>query len=713
MAWEGIPEELKGRRQWVCWRYEPSESGKATKVPYTIGGYKASSTSPRDWYSFEEVVEASGKFDGIGFVFTEDDPYCGIDLDDCLDGGEVKPWAEQIVAHLDATYSETSPSGNGIKYICLGINPLERGGKTQVGDGAVEIYDRARFFTITGQIRGSDKPVRRQPELDWLVAEHFQARENLAGVFDSPVEIQDCDKVAAASAYLREVDPAISGSSGHDTTFRAACCLVLGFDLSVDEAFGLLWNEYNPRCQPPWSEKEIRHKVESANKQPGNRGYLLPRKDHAAVDLSALIGQERTDDFDDESFCREKVPQSGLLRDVFDFYGELAQRKSNIMGLAVAVSFCEVLFGRRICSHTDLRTNDYNVIIAPTNCGKEACEKTIIKIFDAVDPENKFIVPPDVQSGNGLMSALAENRCCTWVADEFGKVLAAVLDKKQRNPHQSQIATYLLKLYGKADSVYSGAAYAGGTKYRVVQPHLCVLGLTTDSTLFESVDASNVADGLFGRIAFWPVKDRPKRGKMTKADVPGELVRKAAMWAAWQPSGNLGSEFPDPAMLRMSPDALRRWTSHSDAIDDRMDEESETRNAIWGRVAARSMKLAMVHRAARIDEDPSINDWEQTQIELEDMEWAVSIANWLARIACQLIGDNFVDNTTMSIQNAIRGFLEAHSEVSVRTVSRAKRTWTTGGVVSAAKQLEKAGVLELAKESTGGRPRWMIRRRGT
>jgi putative DNA primase/helicase len=70
------------------------------------------------------------------------------------------------------------------------------------------------------------------------------------------------------------VPPAVSGERGHDQTFRAACALVLGFDLPVEDAYPLL-EEWNERCQPPWTEKELLHKLEDADKKDDQRGYLL------------------------------------------------------------------------------------------------------------------------------------------------------------------------------------------------------------------------------------------------------------------------------------------------------------------------------------------------------------------------------------------------------------------------------------------------------
>lgn len=171
-----IPEALKRRKQWVCWRYEDrDDSGKPTKVPVTIGGYRASSKDPADWYSFDDCVNAAERqpFDGVGFVFTAGDHFVGIDLDDCLtDEGRCKPWAIDIVKKLEGTYSEVSPRGRGLKVFAIGP-ALDSGKKAKIDDGAIEIYSSGRFFTVTpiklaGPLRGvphEAEPFNRRPFL--------------------------------------------------------------------------------------------------------------------------------------------------------------------------------------------------------------------------------------------------------------------------------------------------------------------------------------------------------------------------------------------------------------------------------------------------------------------------------------------------------------------------------------------------------------------
>jgi hypothetical protein len=76
--------------------------------------------------------------------------------------------------------------------------------------------------------------------------------------------------------YIDACPPAISGQTGHNQTFRVACILVQGFDLSPEDAFTFL-SRYNQRCEPPWTERELVHKLADADRAPSykTRGYLL------------------------------------------------------------------------------------------------------------------------------------------------------------------------------------------------------------------------------------------------------------------------------------------------------------------------------------------------------------------------------------------------------------------------------------------------------
>ncbi|SDF93663.1 protein of unknown function [Methanolobus vulcani] len=150
---ENIPQELKEPHQWVLWKSEQSESGKPKKVPYSTRGHKASPTNSKTWDSFDSVVsvyeENPGKYAGIGFVFSKNDSFVGIDWDNVRDASSDK-WDQSILLEIGRlnTYSEISPSGTGAHAILIG--ELDPNGMHRSGNR--EIYEDGRFFTFTGNV---------------------------------------------------------------------------------------------------------------------------------------------------------------------------------------------------------------------------------------------------------------------------------------------------------------------------------------------------------------------------------------------------------------------------------------------------------------------------------------------------------------------------------------------------------------------------------
>jgi putative DNA primase/helicase len=175
---ETTPACLRARAQWVCWKYV-QRGDKWTKSPVNPHtGEIDDANSAATWGTFDEAIATlrrSRDLAGIGFVFTADDPYCGIDLDDCIDPstGEPKPWGQQIIDSL-SSYCEISPSGTGVKIFIEGIKPGERC-RHAYHDGEVEIYDRGRFFAVTGQKlpESASTVVARQAELETVYEQVF------------------------------------------------------------------------------------------------------------------------------------------------------------------------------------------------------------------------------------------------------------------------------------------------------------------------------------------------------------------------------------------------------------------------------------------------------------------------------------------------------------------------------------------------------------
>jgi len=141
-----IPVEMRNLNNWVLWRKETRE-GKLTKIPYSANGLMAKSNDATTWTTFDYVIKFKDNFDGIGFMAgIEPSGIILVDLDHSMEDGEPMPWARKII-ELANSYTEISPSGNGYHIFFRGKIP---GPSKKCLDA--EIYDRTRYFTVTGNV---------------------------------------------------------------------------------------------------------------------------------------------------------------------------------------------------------------------------------------------------------------------------------------------------------------------------------------------------------------------------------------------------------------------------------------------------------------------------------------------------------------------------------------------------------------------------------
>lgn len=235
---------IRDLHQWVCWRSE-ERNGKLTKIPYSpTTGARARSDNFETWGTLIEAREAARQrdYDGIGFVFTASDPFCGVDLDGCLDSatGEVEPWAREIVEELDS-YTEISPSGSGLHVILRARLP--EGGNRK---GRVEMYGQGRFFTMTGRrLSGTSHLIEeRQDQVEALHAGLFRPNDQNSS---APVATAVSQNELDDAEILRRAMSSRSGErfaalwtgdrSGYasDSEADLALCSMLAFWTGPDE----------------------------------------------------------------------------------------------------------------------------------------------------------------------------------------------------------------------------------------------------------------------------------------------------------------------------------------------------------------------------------------------------------------------------------------------------------------------------------------------
>ena len=152
IKYKNIPDELKREKRWCLYKIIVRD-GKNTKMPIMPNGKPAKSNDRKTWNSYKDCMDALCKNQGTGLGFFLGDGYIGIDIDKVSD--EIMEYSMDLnAASMTAdflrgvsTYAEISPSKTGLHFIGKGKVPGERKRYKNL-----EIYDRDRFFTITGNI---------------------------------------------------------------------------------------------------------------------------------------------------------------------------------------------------------------------------------------------------------------------------------------------------------------------------------------------------------------------------------------------------------------------------------------------------------------------------------------------------------------------------------------------------------------------------------
>src|ERR1700743_1777438 len=481
--YENIPKEVRSYNQWLLWKYEPKEDGELTKVPYQLNGYKADPTNPRHWTTFDAVVDYKKKlnghsgYDGIGFAFSPFDPFFGIDLDKT---DNPKYFEQQLKIYNNFnSYSELSPSGNGIHIIGYGSVPAGR------KRDKVEVYSSGRYFTFTGKKYNNAPIAHRQERLDILWAEmgpEVPVYEIKAGQ-DKPQIIDDREVMrrAASAANGEKFTQLFTGNwqelypSQSEADF--ALINIIAFYTQNIEQIKRVWNS---------SELSKRNKQTSIKGVPYldhmiNRAFdqQLPEVDIAALKsqfdsirkgqtqegaahrqdatpshgsgeqaqaqaVSSAAGMEASNSaaakanlLATAAIVKIESPPApwppGLLGEIAAYIYQSAHYPCYEVALAGAIGLMAGICGRAYnVSGTGL--NLYIVLLAVTGTGKESASAGITKLMSKVKktiPQAEtFLGPGDIRSEQALVKYLSDNPCFLSIYSEFGTKLKQMSSAK-------------------------------------------------------------------------------------------------------------------------------------------------------------------------------------------------------------------------------------------------------------------------------------------
>lgn len=640
MNFANIPLELQQWPNWVVWRYEQLENGNWTKVPYTIDGLLASVTDPKTWTTFDNAVACynRGMCNGIGFVFSRADPYCGVDLDGTTDQDIIL--VQQKIYTTFHSYSERSPSGQGLHIICRAVLPAGR------RRSKVEIYSHDRFFTFTGDQFGEQREIRDCQGVAEIL--YNELGKNVQQYhFDGTAEVKFQDQaiveMALGAANGDKFERLLTGDWQSDYSSQSeadfAFINIIAYYTQNKEQIVRIF-----RASPLGARGKAQRDNYVMPMVQRSFDRMLPPLDmdglynNIETQVAELVAAPTTVEPDADSIMIEdegaELPR-GLLGDIARYIYSASPRPVEKISLTAAIGLLAGIVGRAYnVSGTGL--NMYLLMLANTGSGKEAISNGIHKLMTAVSSmtatpiegasitpsARQFIGPEELASAPALFKALTKQPCFLVMPGEFGLKLQTMASEKASS-NDILLKRSLLTLYSKSGhgAVWGGMNYSDKEKNvdAIQAPALSILGESTPETFYAAVDERMVTDGLLPRFLCveYNGKRTPPNNNHVHALPSAELINDIGKLVVNCHSLNGSGHVMN---VQFTPEAAAMAEDFGYYCDDMINSSgTETLRHLWNRAHLKLMKLAAL---VAVGANPL-----QPVIERADILWAHKLVN--------------------------------------------------------------------------------------
>ena len=397
----------------------------------------------------------------------------------------------------------------------------------------------------------------------------------------------------------------------------------------------------------------LRHGVEGADianklieyETKDREEYFKKKEDSLAhVILDGIIN--RTVDIEPEGEPEEVIPKEllsipGELQEVVNYYNATAIKPQPQLAVLSAIAIGSTVLGRRFFTNMDNGANMYLAAVAKSSSGKEHI-KTVIERVLFASGLSDLIGPPGYTSAGAVSTWLYKKPNHISMIDEFGRMLQST--NRAGNSNQMDAITELMQIYGRQMGVHMPRGYSEISHIKkprkrneqtyepvcmdVHNPSITLLGITTPSTLYESLTSGDILSGFLPRIVVVDSiygRQVSRRRGVTQIEVPQPLVK----WCVEYGNMVLGNGDlcsvnhpqlpPEPIIIQISEDAYTLFEAYEKECNHYQDiNEHNGLDVMWGRCRENAQRLSLSVALSR----------RSMVITKEDAAWAISFVKF-------------------------------------------------------------------------------------
>lgn len=643
MTYEKIPQELRELAAWVTWRFEDRGGTKPTKVPYDPRSAKrAAVNNPFEWTTYPVAVAAvkQGLYDGIGFVLSSADPYTFIDLDDVHGDKEAMDRQLKIFQSFDS-YSEVSPSGNGLHIIVKGDVPTGR------KRAYVEIYSTARFMTMTGNVY-RDTPIHERNALAnglWEQMGGAAQLINYAGDAAEKAPDQEIlNRAAQADNGAKFVDLWFGRWSLHyssQSEADLAIINIIAFYTQNKMQIARLFHTSDLGKRP----KALRVKyVDYMVNKAFDR--MLPPIDldgmKIALDeqFAASQSQLKVNPFDPvpapeapppfnpvppveieersellrEAFVYERPP--GLVGEIANFMYAAAPRPVPEIALVGALSLMSGICGRAY-NISGMGLNQYLLLLAPTGSGKESIasgtDRIMAAVSQTVPASGQFIGPAEIASPEALLKYFGHtSNSFVSMIGEFALKLKQ-MSMINASPQHAGLKRLYLDLFNKSGKgkELQPIIYSDKQKNteKIMSPSFSIMGESAPERFYETLNEGMISEGLLPRFTIVEYRgNRPPLNEEHQSVQPSpHLIEQLTGLCGHALTLNHANTVID---VKLDPAAKLMFRAFDTYCDKRInDGGKELARQLWNRCHVKALKLSALLAVGNNPFDPIVNEY--------------------------------------------------------------------------------------------------------